>query len=383
MKKTNKTRIIAVVLSLAVIAALSATAFAEGPQGGPQMGGMQQDQQMGGPRGGMQQGGPQNSFQQNGQQGDFGQGMQMGNAPQMGGFGQDQQMGNAPQGGFGQDQQMGNAPQGGFGQDQQMGNAPQMGGFGQDQQMGAPRGGFGQNDGQQPPEKPEGDEDRTPPSDGENGFGPNGQMPRGGRDPMNQILDAVNELEDDEVKANIESLMQAHRDAMDAERNAEDDDARAEAAEATAAARDALNEALTAAGIEVGMEAPDGQPPEMPEGNEPPADGQEPPEKPEGEEDRTPPSNGQQPPEKPDGEAPSDGQQLSEDDQTIEENEMDRRLVENVVSLGSIFGSKTCVEGIETAGMRDILLKFRVQSFQGYYYAKPLPLAEFTKWKKK
>jgi hypothetical protein len=65
------------------------------------------------------------------------------------------------------------------------------------------------------------------------------------------------------------------------------------------------------------MEAPDGQPPEMPEGNESPADGQEPPEKPEGEEDRTPPSNGQQPPEKPDGEAPSDGQQLSEDDQNL------------------------------------------------------------------
>ena len=68
--------------------------------------------------------------------------------------------------------------------------------------------------------------------------------------------------------------------------------------------------------------------------------------------------------------------------QTIEESEIDRKLVQNVAGLASVFGSKTCVEGIETAGMRDILRQFHVQSFQGYYYAKPLPLAEFTKWEK-
>jgi len=41
MKNTNRTRIIAVVLSLLIIIALSATSFAEGPHGGPQMGSMQ------------------------------------------------------------------------------------------------------------------------------------------------------------------------------------------------------------------------------------------------------------------------------------------------------------------------------------------------------
>ena len=205
---------IAVTLSLIIILALSATAFAEGPKGSPQMDRMQSGQQMNAPQDGMQMNSPQGDMQMNG-------------------------------------------PQSGFPSDRQPGD------FSQDMPNGAPQGSFGENggqqppekpegeeppvDGQQPPEKPEGEEDRTPPSDGENGFGPNGQMPRGDRDPMSQIFSAVNELEDEEVKANIESLMQAHRDAMDAERNAEDDDARAAAAEATAAARDALNEALTAA----------------------------------------------------------------------------------------------------------------------------------------
>ena len=284
MKKTNKAKIYAVTLSLIIILALSATAFAEGPKGSPQMDRMQSGQQMNAPQDGMQMNGPQGDMQMNG-------------------------------------------PQGGFPSDRQPGD------FSQDMPNGAPQGSFGENggqqppekpegeeppvDGQQPPEKPEGEEGRTPPSDSENGFGPNGQMPRGDRDPMSQIFSAVNELEDEEVKANIESLMQAHRDAMDAERNAEDDDARAAAAEATAAARDALNEALTAAGLELSMEAPDELPPEKPEGEEPPADGQQPPEKPEGEEGQSLPSNSQQPPEKPEGGAQAAGQQLSEDDQDL------------------------------------------------------------------
>ena len=66
----------------------------------------------------------------------------------------------------------------------------------------------------------------------------------------------------------------------------------------------------------------------------------------------------------------------------IEKNIADRYLVKNVVDLASIFKSKVCVEGIETAGMRDILREFRVQSFQGYYYAKPIPLEQCLVWKK-
>ena len=40
-----------------------------------------------------------------------------------------------------------------------------------------------------------------------------------------------------------------------------------------------------------------------------------------------------------------------------------------------------CIEGIETAGMRDILKNYHVESFQAYYYAKPLLLEQFLEWK--
>ena len=56
-------------------------------------------------------------------------------------------------------------------------------------------------------------------------------------------------------------------------------------------------------------------------------------------------------------------------------------IVRNATDLASIFGAKVCVEGIETAGMRDILRTCYVSSFQGYYYAKPLPPEDIPGWK--
>ena len=64
----------------------------------------------------------------------------------------------------------------------------------------------------------------------------------------------------------------------------------------------------------------------------------------------------------------------------IEENEVDRELVKYISGLASLFGAKVCVEGIETEGMRDILQEFHVESFQGYYYAKPLMIEDILKW---
>ena len=66
----------------------------------------------------------------------------------------------------------------------------------------------------------------------------------------------------------------------------------------------------------------------------------------------------------------------------IEKNNTDKYLVKNVADIASIFNSKACVEGIETAGMRDVLREFCVHSFQGYYYAKPIPLEQCLVWKK-
>ena len=65
----------------------------------------------------------------------------------------------------------------------------------------------------------------------------------------------------------------------------------------------------------------------------------------------------------------------------IEKSEVDRKLIGNIADLATVFGSKVCVEGIETKGMGDILRGFRVKSFQGYYYARPLSLDQIMEWK--
>lgn len=58
--------------------------------------------------------------------------------------------------------------------------------------------------------------------------------------------------------------------------------------------------------------------------------------------------------------------------QAIEKSETDRQLILTIVNLANIFKAKVCAEGIETAGMREILTDYSVVSFQGYYYAKPI-----------
>ncbi|MCR5328681.1 MAG: EAL domain-containing protein [Saccharofermentans sp.] len=68
--------------------------------------------------------------------------------------------------------------------------------------------------------------------------------------------------------------------------------------------------------------------------------------------------------------------------QNIEESEVDRELVEYITGLASLFGAKVCVEGIETEDMIRILKQFRVKSFQGYYYAKPLMPSDILVWKR-
>ncbi|MBQ7563153.1 MAG: EAL domain-containing protein [Lachnospiraceae bacterium] len=61
----------------------------------------------------------------------------------------------------------------------------------------------------------------------------------------------------------------------------------------------------------------------------------------------------------------------------IEEDDLQRRLVRHFADVAATFGAKVCVEGIETPGMRDILLKYDVYSLQGYYYGKPMPFDSF------
>ena len=57
----------------------------------------------------------------------------------------------------------------------------------------------------------------------------------------------------------------------------------------------------------------------------------------------------------------------------IEQDLKEREMLGHFTAIASTFGAKVCVEGIETTGMRDILQQYSVNSFQGYYYSKPIP----------
>jgi EAL domain-containing protein (putative c-di-GMP-specific phosphodiesterase class I) len=59
----------------------------------------------------------------------------------------------------------------------------------------------------------------------------------------------------------------------------------------------------------------------------------------------------------------------------IEQDEKEKRLLNNFTDMAGTFGAEVCVEGIET-GMRDIIRDYGIHSFQGYYYSKPVPLEE-------
>ena len=60
----------------------------------------------------------------------------------------------------------------------------------------------------------------------------------------------------------------------------------------------------------------------------------------------------------------------------IEEDEKERRMVNNFTDLAGTFGADVCVEGIETPGMREILKDYGIHSLQGYYYSRPVPIEE-------
>jgi EAL domain-containing protein (putative c-di-GMP-specific phosphodiesterase class I) len=61
----------------------------------------------------------------------------------------------------------------------------------------------------------------------------------------------------------------------------------------------------------------------------------------------------------------------------IEKDSSDQNTVRFISELANSFSSSVTAEGIETAEMRDYLLRFKIKSLQGYYYSKPLPVKDF------
>lgn len=61
----------------------------------------------------------------------------------------------------------------------------------------------------------------------------------------------------------------------------------------------------------------------------------------------------------------------------VEKSRSDQNTVQFISELAESFEAEVCVEGVETAEMRDFLKKYHVSSLQGYYYSKPIPMDEF------
>ncbi len=63
----------------------------------------------------------------------------------------------------------------------------------------------------------------------------------------------------------------------------------------------------------------------------------------------------------------------------VETSSADQSTIQSISGLAESFRTDICVEGVETAEMRDFLRKYdNVSSLQGYYYSKPIPMEEFV-----
>lgn len=61
----------------------------------------------------------------------------------------------------------------------------------------------------------------------------------------------------------------------------------------------------------------------------------------------------------------------------VEKSHTDQNTIQSISNLADAFSAEVCVEGVETAGMRDHLRKYSVNTLQGYYYSKPVSIEKF------
>ena len=61
------------------------------------------------------------------------------------------------------------------------------------------------------------------------------------------------------------------------------------------------------------------------------------------------------------------------------EDEFSDAFVKMVAELARTIGVKVCVEGVETAGQRDIVHSMNIRMMQGYLFGKPMKIEEFEK----
>ena len=62
-----------------------------------------------------------------------------------------------------------------------------------------------------------------------------------------------------------------------------------------------------------------------------------------------------------------------------EQNPRARTIIEEIIVMAGRLGITTLTEGVETAEQFEVLKKMGCQMYQGYYFAKPMPVEDFEK----
>jgi len=60
----------------------------------------------------------------------------------------------------------------------------------------------------------------------------------------------------------------------------------------------------------------------------------------------------------------------------LEHDEQDRSIVKTIIAMGNGLGLDVIAEGVENTQQKDILFGYGCSSYQGYLFAKPLPIAK-------
>lgn len=65
---------------------------------------------------------------------------------------------------------------------------------------------------------------------------------------------------------------------------------------------------------------------------------------------------------------------------SLETDDSDAAIVRTIITLGQSLGVEVIAEGVETEIARDLLIAQGCHRFQGFYFAKPMPLEELERW---
>lgn len=66
--------------------------------------------------------------------------------------------------------------------------------------------------------------------------------------------------------------------------------------------------------------------------------------------------------------------------QEVATQESAQRLLGKIVEISQVMDMSALAEGVETAEQRDLLISLGCESFQGYFFAPPMPLPMLSAW---